>query len=169
MLGKSKILINDSCVLFDLADLNLLNDFFQLEYSFYTTPQVISEIRDEVQLVEMGKFIDNSSLIVDSNGDFESIQLIYDKYAGLSYADSSVLELAIRLEGILLSSDKALRNISKRINLDVRGVLWVIKELVIKQMISKETAEMKLKEYPEINIRVPLNEIKKLINDLQKE
>ena len=169
VLGKSKILINDSCVLFDLADLNLLNDFFELEYSFYTTPQVISEIRDEVQLVEMGKFIDNSSLIVDSNGDFESIQLIYDKYAGLSYADSSVLELAIRLEGILLSSDKALRNISKRINLDVRGVLWVIKELVIKRMISKETAEMKLKEYPEINIRVPLNEIKKLINDLQKE
>ena len=169
MLSNNKILINDSCVLFDLIDLNLLNDFFRLKYIFYTTPLVISEIVSEYQLIEIEKYIEGHLLIIDSYGDFQSVQAIYDKYPGLSFADSSVLELAIRLEGILLSSDKALRNISKTNNLDVRGVLWVIKELVINQMISNETAVMKLKEYPEINIRVPLNEIKKLINDLQKE
>jgi len=163
---KSQILINDSCVLFDLVDLKLLKEFFHLEYCFQTTSQVISEIRDDYQMAEIEQYILNQTLVIDSNGLLEPIQLIYDKYPGLSFADSSVLELSVRIDGILLSSDKSLRNISKRNNIEVRGVLWIIKELVSKRLIEKEVAIQKLKDYPNLNIRVPIKEINNLINEL---
>jgi predicted nucleic acid-binding protein len=71
-----------------------------------------------------------------------------------------------RTKGILLSSDKGLRNITKRNNLDVRGVLWIIEALVDHTLISKENAVQKLREYPSINVRAPRKEINKLIEDL---
>lgn len=166
MSDEKKILINDSCVLFDLVDLNLLKDFFQLQFNFYTTLQVIGEITEDYQIFEIEQYIKNHTLIIDSKGLLESIQIIYNQYPGLSFADSSVLELASRIDGILVSSDKSLRNISKRNNLEVRGVLWIIRELVDKKIIVKEVALQKLKEYPEINIRVPIKEIKTIINEL---
>jgi hypothetical protein len=164
---KNPILINDSCVLFDLVDMKLLKEFFQLEYCFQTTSQVIAEIRDDYQMFEIEKYILNQTLIIDSGGILESIQLIYDKYPGLSFVDCSVLELSARIGGILLSSDKSLRNISKRNDIEVKGVLWIIKELLHKRIIDKDVAIQKLKNYPNLNIRVPITELKKLIDDIQ--
>lgn len=166
VLDESQILINDSCVLFDLVDLELLKEFFQLEYSFLTTPQVVGEITDNSQIIEIEKYIQNQILMVDSMGLFETIQNIYDKYPGLSFADSSVLELASRVDGILLSADKRLRNISKGNNLEVKGVLWVINELVDKKIITDQVAIQKLKNYSKINVRAPIKEINALVNIL---
>lgn len=163
---EDKILITDSCVLFDLIDLNLLQDFFKLDSTFYTTPQVIGEITDENQFTIVKQFIDINALVIDSTGAFGNIQKLYDNYPGLSYVDCSVLELTQRTRGILLSSDKNLRNITKNNNLDVRGVLWIIREMVNNALLSKERAVHKLRLYPSINARAPINEINKLIEDL---
>ena len=169
MLTKHKILINDSCILFDLVDLYLIQDFFQLDYKFYTTLEVIGEITDNNQLSEVKKYISNETLIVDSMGSFESIQSLFDEYPGLSFADSSVLELATRINGIVLSSDKSLRNISKRRNLNVKGFLWIIEELLDKKIISRNTAVRKLRIYPDVNIRVPIKEINNLMVILERK
>ena len=169
VLTKHKILINDSCILFDLVDLYLIQDFFQLDYKFYTTLEVIGEITDNNQLSEVKKYISNETLIVDSMGSFESIQSLFDEYPGLSFADSSVLELATRINGIVLSSDKSLRNISKRRNLNVKGFLWIIEELLDKKIISRNTAVRILRIYPNVNIRVPIKEITMFISKLEKK
>lgn len=167
MLDDNNILINDSCVLFDLFDLELLEDFFQLGYKFYTTPQVIMEITDDDQFTEIRQYVDRGVLKIDSTGSLDSIQSLFDHYPGLSFTDSSVLELALRIKGILLSSDKGLRNITKRQNLQVRGVLWIIHEMVGSKILSVDLAIEKLQAYPKINMRAPQNEIKKLIEILQ--
>jgi len=169
VLTKYKILINDSCILFDLVDLNLIQDFFQLEYSFYTTPQVIGEITDETQFSKIEKYISNEILIIDSLGSLESIQILFDEYPGLSFTDSSVLELATRINGMVLSSDKSLRNISKRRNLTVKGFLWIIEELLDKKIISRNTAVRKLRIYPDVNIRAPIKEINNLMDILERK
>lgn len=166
VLAEDKIFINDSCVLFDLIDLNLLQDFFKLEFAFYTTPQVIGEITDESQFTIIKQYIDKNVLLIDSKGSLETIQKLHENYLGLSYVDCSVLELTQRTKGILLSSDKGLRNITKKNNLDVRGILWIIRELVDHALLSKGNAVQKLSEYPSINVRAPINEIKKLIEEL---
>jgi rRNA maturation endonuclease Nob1 len=148
-------------------DLKLLGEFFQLDYSFYTTPHVIGEISDDTQISELRNYIESEELYIESQGSIDSIQKLYDKYPGLSFADSSVLELTSRINGILLSSDKGLRNITSKNNLEVRGVLWIIRELVDKDFLSKDIALNKLHEYPMVNVRVPIKEIKKLIDTLQ--
>ena len=163
MSNRDKILINDSCVLFDLVDLNLIDLFFQLDFTFYTTTQVIEEIKDEIQIASINKFTTTGVLVVDNSGSFESIERLFDKYPGLSYTDSSVLELAMRLEGILISSDKKLRNISKSKNLEVKGFLWIIYKLVEEKMLERQKAIDILTEYPKINVRAPIKDINKLI------
>lgn len=169
MSDKKEIVIKDACILFDLVDLNLLEDFFQLAVSAFTTPQVIGEITDETQWKEVSKYINNGNIQIDADGEFEVIAALYDEHPGLSIPDSSVLELAIRKEAIIYSSDGSLRKISTRKNLIVRGILWIIEEMCTKGILSKKQALEKLKLYTEINQRAaPKNEIEKLISKLLK-
>lgn len=168
MLNETNILINDSCIIFDLVDLELLQEFFQLEYSFYTTPQVIGEFKDDGQNSEIEQFIHQNTLKVDPYGALELIQNLYDVNSGLSFADCSMLELAIRVNGILLTSDKTLRKISRKNNLETRGILWIIVELIEKNIISPQLAIIKLESYHNFNLRIPRNEIRELIDKLKE-
>ena len=166
MSDSNNILINDACILFDLVDLNLLDVFFQLEFSFYTTGSVIEEIIDDSQMKVIDEYVSNNKLIVDKHGLLESIESIFDLYPSLSFTDSSVLELAVRKKGVLLSSDKSLRNISKQNDINVKGLLWIIKTLVERNLVSSEKAIEKLNLYPQINVRAPINEINKCKQEL---
>lgn len=166
---KKQIVIKDACILFDLVDLNLLEDFFQLELIAFTTPQVIGEITNEEQWETISKFIDSGKLQIDTYGEFEVIAGIYDEHPGLSIPDSSVLELAIRKEAIIYSSDGSLRKISVKKNLIVRGILWVVEELHNKEFLSKDIAIEKLNIYQTINQRAPMKEINNLINRFLKK
>ena len=168
MSDKKEIVIKDACILFDLVDLNLLEDFFQLEVSAFTTPQVIGEITDETQWEEVSKYINNGKLQIDADGEFEIIAALYDEHPGLSIPDSSVLELAIRKDAIIYSSDGSLRKISIKKNLPVRGILWIVEEINSREFLSNEVAIEKLNLYEKINQRAPVKEIQALINKLYK-
>lgn len=168
MSSKSQIVIKDACILFDLVDLNLLEDFFRLELYAITTPQVIGEITNEAQWIEIKKYIDDGKLTIDNSGELQAISDLYDMHPGLSIADSSVLELGIRKQAIIFSSDGSLRKISQKNNLTVRGILWIIEELTNKEMITIVTALNKLDEYQTINQRSPVKEIQNLITKLLK-
>jgi hypothetical protein len=163
---ENKILIKDSCILFDMLDLGLLDQFFLLEFKVFTTSLVISEINNEKQLSCVNPYILNKKLEIDSHGTFESMQELYVGNPGLSYADCSVLELAKRKDGVILSADKSLRKIAIKSELKVKGMLWIIRQLVENEQISIEVAIEKLKLYPQINSRVPHKEISELINHL---
>jgi len=163
---NNEIVIKDSCILFDLIDVGLLQDFFKLELLAYTTQQVLDEITEESQLTEIVFYINNGRLIIDSEGPYDSIAVIYDENPGLSFTDSSVIELASRKNGVILSADKSLRNEAVRRNFTVRGLLWIIEELHTKKIISFEKALESLRIYPEINKRAPKKEIDKLITKL---
>jgi len=167
VLNEREILINDSCILFDLIDLNLIEAFFKSDCNVYTTQMVIAEIADDAQLSVISKYISSGRLNIDSEDSFETIQSLFDKLPGLSYTDCSVLELAIRKKGVIISSDKGLRNESKRRNLTARGILWIIETLLKKEIITTEIALEKLKILPEINQRAPFKEITLLINKLE--
>lgn len=168
MSDKKQIVIKDACILFDLVDLNLIEDFFQLGLSALTTPQVIGEITNEIQWQEISKFVDRGYLQIDTEGEYGAIQTIYDEYPGLSIPDSSVLELALRKDAIIYSSDGSLRKISAKHGFTVRGILWIIEELYINGALSKEQAAEKLNLYGSINQRAPLKEIKNLLTRILK-
>ena len=169
MSDKKEIVIKDACILFDLVDLNLLEDFFQLEVVAFTTSQVIGEITDEQQWEAISKFIKNGKLLIDDDGTLEEITRINGEYPGLSLPDSSVLELAIRKSAIVYSSDGSLRKASTKEGITVRGIIWVIAELHSLKLLTTETAVAKLNIYEAINQRAPLKEIKNLISKIQNK
>lgn len=166
---KKDIVIKDACILFDLVDLILLEDFFQLEVDAFTTPQVIGEITNEEQWKVISKFVTESKIQIDNDGTFEIIASINDEYPGLSFADSSVLELAIRKNAVIYSSDGGLRKVSNKKNLIVRGIIWIIEELHNREILNKQVAIEKLNLYETINQRAPLKEIKNLISKFQSK
>jgi len=163
---KREIVIKDACILFDLVDLNLLEDFFQLEVDAFTTSQVIGEITNEQQWDAVSRFINNGKLRIDDDGTFEVITKINEEYPGLSLPDSSVLELAIRKNAIVYSSDGSLRKASLKEGITVRGIIWIIAELYRLELMTKESAIAKLNLYETINQRAPLKEINKLMDNL---
>lgn len=147
-------------------DLEIIQDYFGMTYKFVTTPEVINEITKPIQLEEISKYLSGGYLEIDNRGSFDSIQSLFDRYPGLSYADCSVLSLAIRRSGSIITSDKKLRNISISRKINVYGILWIIRKLYEIKFISTENAINKLQEYSKLNIRVPKLEIAKMINEL---
>jgi predicted nucleic acid-binding protein len=143
-----------------------------LNITTYTTQYVLDEVKNEVQLNEISKYIEKAMLIVDSDGDFQTVIDISAENSALSVADSSVLELAVRKNGTILSSDGSLRKISTRNGITVRGILWIIEELCNQEIITASTAMQALTKYTEINFRpAPKHEIEKLtyrLNEKQK-
>lgn len=127
---------------------------------------VIEEITDKEQSFIISKYLFVEKLLVDAEVSFDEIQKMTEEHPGLSSTDCSVIELAIRKKGSILSSDKSLRNEAKRRKIIVRGVLWVIETLLQKGIISLSIAIEKLELLPKINQRAPLNEISLLIKKL---
>ena len=97
----------------------------------------------------------------------DAIDALLNDNKGLSFADSSVLELALRRNAVLLSSDGSLRKVSVNAGLVVRGVLWIIEELVRQGIIPKSQAESILDIYPKVNHRAPVSEINKLLERIK--
>ena len=166
MSTSKDIVIQDACILFDLIDLGLIDAFFELNLTVLTTPQVMVEIEEEEQLRKVEEFTSAKKLIIDKEGLLDHVDKIFGENSGLSYTDCSVLELALRKQGIVLSSDWKLRTATVRSNLTVRGVLWIIDELHVQKRLTAREAIEKLNLYKQINSRAPQAEIKVMIERL---
>lgn len=140
-----------------------MRNFNGLDLFIETTPQVLEEIRDSGQLLIMNSLIDSGLLRVDTNGNIKDIVALLGKFRGLSFTDCSVIELAVRRQGNILSSDGGIRKCASKMKIPVKGVLWVIEEMVIKNIITLEEALSKLTIYPSLNDRAPLKEIASLV------
>jgi hypothetical protein len=165
---SKEIVVQDACVLFDLIELGLMHPFFELDLKVLTTIQVIGEIEDLEQLNIVNEFISSGKLGIDSTGLHEDINEILTNNSGLSFADSSVLALALRINGSVLSSDLKLRHATIRNKLTVRGVLWVLDELHTNNNFTTSETINRLKQYQNINDRAPRMEIKAMIDRLSK-
>ncbi|MBX7140504.1 MAG: hypothetical protein K1X63_05420 [Chitinophagales bacterium] len=166
MSNKNEIVVQDACILIDLVDLDIIDDFHLLGLVVFTSKAVIEEITDEEQYGRISICIEKGLLLIDTEGDDEVTLSMFDEITGLSLADCSVLEFAIRKQCAILSSDKRLRNECNKRSLEVRGILWIIEELYIRKIITHEFALERLKIYPEVNDRAPKGEIEKLISKL---
>lgn len=160
---KSQVVIKDACILFDLFDLSLLKAFFQLDIIALTTSQVINEVKEVTQRNAIEPFLINGQLALNDEGTFDVIQRLFENYPALSITDCSILELANRTNGVLLSSDGSLRKIATQSNIKVRGTIWIIEELLRNEIIDGPLAVKSLTLYDGVNQRAPSLEIQKAI------
>lgn len=162
-----RIVINDANILIDLAKLELIEEFSQLDFELYSTDFVIEELNQDQRslvdnLINSGKL---SVIATDSEVDFIGISNLLENSNGLSFEDCSVWYYSKKMSGILLTGDGKLRKQARKDDLEVKGIIYVFDELLDQNIISYATAIEKMKELLQLNIRLPKNEIEKRLHE----
>lgn len=168
MSNENNIIVKDACILFDLIDLELLDNFFEMDFIVLTTQAVLDEIKDPYQNKIVIKHVDLGNISIDQFGNDGLIIELYSEHKGLSLIDCSVIELAFRRGGILLSSDKSVRKVSTENKIEVHGLLWVIEMLVNSTVINRSKAVKTLIRYLDMNNRAPRKKVESLIEKFKK-
>lgn len=162
-----KIVINDANILIDLAKLELIEIFSEINFDLHTTDFVIEELNDE-QYKPVSKLIKNGKLTIietEDLADFQGIVDILENSSGLSFEDCSVWYYSKKLTGALLTGDSKLRKQATREGIEVRGILFIFDELLKQGLISFKLAINKIEDLSILNSRLPQKEIEKRIDN----
>ena len=157
--------VGDTCIFIDLIEIDLLNQFFELPFEFYTTDFVVNELTTPRHFSGIKRFIDlrNLKILKTAPDELYEIVQISERHPKLSISDCSVFYFGKTSSYTVLTNDKRLRELSKDIK--VHGILWIFDCLVLKGIISKNQAIDKLNVLMGINQRLPLNECLKRIKE----
>lgn len=121
------LLVSDANILIDIEEGGLLDDFFVLPYRF-VTPDILfyEELDDQhAHLLELGleiRELSPDSVLYASH--------LIQNYNGPSANDCFALALASQEQCPLLTGDQALRTAANREDIEIRGTIWIVEELV---------------------------------------
>lgn len=166
---SEQILVKDACIIIDLIELNLLEIFLLLDYEVVTTLSVVSEITNEEQRIQIDSFIASKSIKIEAEGSLSDIMTLKSKYIGLSYADATVLELALRKKATLVTADRLLRKAGVNENNKVHGTLWIIKTMHYCRVISCKEAIEHINKLSNINKRICQDMCFTVIKSIEEE
>jgi len=160
-----RIIITDTNVFFDIMDIEVLPDFFGLDFEICTTDFVVDEIKHYEQSEQIQNFIRSKKLTVFSftNEEMEQVSAIKTKRNIRRIADKSVLWKALQLKCRLITGDKNLRSEAEESGLEVNGSIWVIRMLVEGNSVTTQKGIELLKKLKTVNNNLPFDEIDKLI------
>lgn len=159
--------VNDTNIFIDLINVELLDAFFQLELTVYTTDFIIAEIEEPEQAELVNKFIEDKKLLIGklSIDDLEEIFTLLEVHKGLSPEDCSVWYYSKQNNYSLITGDSLLRKCASRDGVDVKGILFILDELVINEMITPYTAADKLELLIRTGSRLPQKECDKRLQE----
>lgn len=166
------IIVNDTNIFIDLHSLGMLDELFKLPYEIHTVDLVIAEITNPTQAEGIGNFIERGLIHVHSFTDTEIGEIAneHSKVSNnLSFQDISVCYYARKSNYSLITGDRRLRKYAEQANVEVHGILFLLDEMIVHNIISPETGIRKLKQLIYINIRLPKSEIELRIKDWSKE
>lgn len=160
-----KLIVTDTNVFFDMMSIEVLPDFFGLDYEICTTDFVVNEIVRIDQAEQIQNFIRSKQLTVYklSSDEIEEVVNLKTKRNLRRIIDKSVLWKALQLKCRLVTGDKNLRSEAEEQGMEVNGSLWVIRTLVETKIISPVVAAELLEKLKIVNDSLPKEEIDKLI------
>jgi rRNA-processing protein FCF1 len=160
-----KLIVTDTNVFFDMMSIEVLPDFFGLDYEICTTDFVINEIVKVDQAEQIQNFIRSKQLTVYklTSDEIEEVVNLKTKRNLRRITDKSVLWKALQLKCRLVTGDKNLRSEAEEQGLEVNGSLWVIRTLVETKIIAPALAVELLEKLRIVNDSLPKDEIDKLI------
>ena len=147
-----KVAVTDACIFIDLIELDLLSSFFELQLEVNTSVDVFYELYPSQQGL-LTEFKSEGKLFIHNILPEERDVIAGASYPrSLSESDKSVVFLAKKINALILSSDKALRNYSKRNSIPYHGMLWIFDRLIESNLVSGKVAVAKIKELISQNI-----------------
>ena len=161
-----RIAVTDACIFIDLLLLDLVHSFFDLDIEVHTSLDVFYELNDRQRLILSGFSTDGKLTIHTLEGSDRLAMEEFKFPRSLSEMDCIVLYLAAKMEAVVLSSDKVVRNYAKKHSIDYHGMLWIFDQLVLHDCISSSTAIAKLQQLMTSNYIYQNNVI--LIQEMNK-
>lgn len=147
-----KIAVTDACIFIDLHELQLTEQFFGLDIEVHTSIDIINELY-YVQQQVLAAYRSVKKLTVHNLKEEDIVVIQQKKYPkSLSDSDKSVLFIAEKLNAMLISSDKTVRNTAKNNAIPYHGMIWIFDALVKHNLITKAEASAKLKQLILTNI-----------------
>lgn len=159
-----RVAVQDANILIDCVQLDLLDLVMELPYQFQTTDFILAEMTDPVSKETVQHLVDRDDIHV-KEFTVEEVEILgtrSNQYPGLSLEDCSAWYLAEKENGILLTGDGALRKKASQAGIEVRGSLWILSELLAEELITNETACLKITELNRLNSRLPQKSVKEL-------
>jgi predicted nucleic acid-binding protein len=161
-----RIAITDACIFIDLYELQLTTPFFKSDFEIHTSVDVLNELYENQQQV-LSAFQLAGKLTAHNITQEEKIEILSIAYPrALSDSDKTVLYLAAKLNAMVLSSDKVVRNTAKKNAIPYHGMIWIFDQLVDSNLISNSEASAKLKQLIMTNLVYQNN--KELVEEMQK-
>ncbi len=160
-----QLLVSDANILIDIEVAGLTDAMFSLPYEYITPDSLFEQELRECH----GELLDKGLQLAELEPDkVERVQQLAQQFKGASNHDLEALVLA-ELKAIpLLTGDKKLRQVCLEINIDVRGTLWLVEQMLLGQIITVTEAEKAYDFMEEDGSRLPWDEIKKQITKWKK-
>lgn len=147
-----KLAVTDACIFIDLIDLKITSHFFGLSLEVHTTINVWDELA-ETQQELLSAFRSVGKLQLHELKDEERDEMESFRFSNrLSLQDQTVIYLAMKLDAMILSSDKAVRNTAKERSVEPHGMFWIFDQLIAQGVIEKPLAASKLEELMDRNL-----------------
>ena len=159
------LLISDTCILIDLLNGGLLNMLCKLPYDLGVSDALLYGIDDDGSelIIPNSEQVLKAGFQVYSLNSSEIIE-VYElnaKYCRPSLNDIFGLVVAKKNNAVLLTSDRSLRKSALKENVEVRGILWILDEMVNNNVFDKETATKSLNKILDGGSYLPKNECNK--------
>ena len=154
-----QIIVSDTSVIIDIENSNLTEAMFSLPCQF-----IVPDILFKEELAQQHSHLIKLGLVQKSlDGELiqESIQLGLENKK-LSSNDLFAFALARSKKCLLLTSDKALRDLAENYGVNVHGTLWLVKKMVDECQITSTAAIEAFKKMTDAGSYLPPQEINKM-------
>nr|DAY63878.1 MAG TPA: hypothetical protein [Caudoviricetes sp.] len=155
------IIINDTNIWIDLKYTNLLDEVFQLPYEI-AIPNIL--FNDELKEKDGDLLEERGVKILEMTDEevMDTVVLSRDTNK-VSFNDLTTLVVARKRNYVLVTGDGNLRKMASSYNIELRGTLWLLDELVKYEIISFETAIEACEKLLASTRRLPKIELQKRI------
>lgn len=170
-----EIVVNDTEVLIDLYNANLLGLVGRCSITFHTVDYVMAELhRSSYKRPEIDRMVEDGLLAVHSFNEKENVDLVayYAKMVvqtNLSLTDCAVLKYSKDNRYRLLTGDKKLRNHAEDEGVLVSGLLYLVDKFVADNLIPGSMMAERLKLLLRINSRLPKAIFEEKIKELREQ
>ena len=168
-----EIVVNDTQVLIDMYDADLLGLVEGCSIKFHTVDYVMAELhRSPYKRPEIDQMVKDGILAVHSFSEKENVDLVayYGKMTlqtNLSLTDCAVLKYSKDNGYRLLTGDKKLRNHAEDEGVLVSGILYLVDKFVAEQLITGAVIADRLELLLETNPRLPKTIFEERIKSLR--
>lgn len=154
------LLISDANIFIDLEKTDLLKHFDMLGIAIATSDFVYNELNSEQRSIVTTLSIEIYTMDGDELMGFLT-EFTAQNLKKLSSQDYSIFYYAKKHGAEVLSNDKRLRKYATKKSIPVKGLFYILDEMVAQQCVTPRTMVEKLLQLKEINKRLPIDEIDK--------